>query len=281
MDNRPIRDERLLEAIEACRPGSDDLADPALTDLADQLETDPELRELYERLQRVDGRLAAVFADVPVPEGLAQRIIDRLAVARAERAASAGEEEATETSAPQPVTPVAPRPPRLSRRWLLAAGGLVTVAAGLLTAVWIFNRPPQYTEQAVLDAAWGLFSKDESPEQGHLLSDLDHPPAADYPISREVFRMPGTRWRSISGFLGRGGVAYDLPEPDGTPRATLYVVRLTVPDVGAKAPPLRPQRDTGGYCVAAWQEGELLYVLVVRGDSGAYRRCLAPTGLVT
>ncbi len=34
MDEKPIHDERILEALEACRPGSDDVADPLLGPLA-------------------------------------------------------------------------------------------------------------------------------------------------------------------------------------------------------------------------------------------------------
>ena len=57
--------------------------------------------------------------------------------------------------------------------------------------------------------------------------------------------------------------------PDG--RATFYVVKLKVDDA-----PILPQPESepvsGGYSASVWQEGELLYVLVVNGDSDAYRR---------
>ena len=83
MKNRPIPDERILEAIEACRPGSDDVADPALAYLAAAMAADPELENLYARLQQVDGMLTADFRRVPVPEGLDHRLLERLAAARA------------------------------------------------------------------------------------------------------------------------------------------------------------------------------------------------------
>ena len=104
MTNRPIRDERILEAIEACRPGSDDATDPALAYLAAALAADPELENLYGRLQQVDGMMAAGFRNVPVPEGLKQRLLERLAAARVGQVASAEEGHTAEASAEEPAT---------------------------------------------------------------------------------------------------------------------------------------------------------------------------------
>ena len=81
MDHPPKHDERLLEALEACRPGSADLSDPALAHLAAEIAVDPALERLYERLQQIDARVAAAFQEVPVPAGLAERISERLAEA--------------------------------------------------------------------------------------------------------------------------------------------------------------------------------------------------------
>ncbi len=283
MDSQPIRDERILEALEVCRPGSDDLSDPALADLADQLGANPELKRLYDWLQRVDGKLAAAFREVPVPEGLAQRITDRLGAAQAEPAAMADVEETAEAPAPPPVTEVAARPARVSRRRLLAAAGALSTGAVVLVAalIYVSTRNP-YDKETVLKKASDFFSN-ESPERGHLLSGIDLPddhPTSRYPVSRDVRRLPGTRWREIDGFLGRKGVAYDLPGPGDTVKATLYVVKLTVSDLKDTQPPVRPQRNTANCCTAAWQRGKLLYVLVVRGGRRAYEECLAQDGTV-
>ena len=78
MSDQPIQDPRIREAMEACRPGSDDLEDPALVFLAEQLAADPKLGHVFERLQRLDGTVAEAFGDVPVPDGLADRITARL-----------------------------------------------------------------------------------------------------------------------------------------------------------------------------------------------------------
>jgi hypothetical protein len=279
MDSQPIRDERILEALEVCRPNSDDLSDPAMADLADQLGANPELKRLCERLQSVDGKLSLAFRDVPVPEGLAQRIIDRLAAARAEQAAKTVLEDAPEDAATTPVAQVPARPTHASRRRLLAAAGLLSTTAVLLLAVLLYlNTRNTLDEPTVLRDAVNFFSN-EVAQPGHLLS--DRRPPDDYRISRDVRRVAGTRWREISGFLGCKGVAYDLPGPGDAVKATLYVVKLSVKDLKNTAPPPLPKQDTGGYCSAAWRDGKLLYVLVVRGNKRDYDDCLAPLGPVT
>ena len=93
MEDEPIQDVHILEAIEACRPGSNDLSDPGLAFLATELAARAELDDAYERLQRLDAMLAVAFKDVPVPEGLGQRILARLAAARPPQDASVGLEQ--------------------------------------------------------------------------------------------------------------------------------------------------------------------------------------------
>ena len=66
-------------------------------------------------------------------------------------------------------------------------------------------------------------------------------------------------------------MAYDLPAING--RATLYVVRRTVPGLPS-LPPSVPSHSTGGNSAAVWQQGDLLYVLVVQGDAATYSQYL-------
>jgi len=268
MDNRSIHDERILEAIEACRPGSDDVADPALAYLAARLAVDPELEDLYDRLQRVDGLLAGCFRDVPVPEGLQQRVLDRLASPQSAESVPGRRQSAV--SEPRggerrSVTADARRS-RVSRRWLLVAGGALTAAAVLLIAALTnIGQPEEYTEETALREAIEFFNSEDF-QPGQLWSDASR--SADYPLGRCVRPTPETRWRRISGFLGQEGVAYDMPRPGGV-QATLYVVKRTIkglPDEPAEIPGLQ----TGGCSVSAWQDGELLYVLVVKGGSETY-----------
>jgi len=85
-------------------------------------------------------------------------------------------------------------------------------------------------------------------------------------------QVRGTRWRPLQGFLGRRGVVYDLPGPAGT-SAALYVVDTEGVEGIDPTPALRPF-TTAGCCASSWQEGRLLYVLVVQGDPATYRAYL-------
>jgi len=270
MPDQPIEDPRIWELIEACRPGSDDLEDPLLAPLAEQLAANPELADLFERLQHLDASLAEAFRDVPLPDGLEDRITTRLAAVRNGRKASTEDQPALETPAGEPAAE--PRR-RFSRRWLLAAGAVAAVAASLVLAIVVPDRAlPVLDRDEVLKAAKADFENWIA--QGQLVG--NGKPRADYPLSRDIDprRVPQTRWRSIDNFLGCRGVAYDLNlGRPGVPRATLYVLRATVPGLDSVAPS-KPSSETGGRSVAAWQTDDLLYVLVVEGGRRAYQSFL-------
>ena len=206
-----------------------------------------------ERLKRFDARLKAAVWDVPVPEGLDQRLLERLAAARAEEA-------------PQPA--ITAPPASISRRRLLWAASAVATSAVVLIAVLGLNRQPAETPSMVVASAVQFFGA-ELPGPLHQMSE---PPPSDYPFSRDVLPTAQVRWRPIDGFLGVSGVAYDLSGP-GDPRATLYVVFRTAAGLG-DVPPSDPMSTTAGRSAAAWQTDGLVYVLVVEGDSRDYQRYL-------
>ncbi len=270
MSHSRIPDPRILELLEACRPGHDDLADPAMAPLAAELAAHEELAGLRDRLEEVDGAIGQAMHDVNVPEGLADRLLARLGEQPAARVV---EEEAADLTAP-----VAGR--RLSRRRMLTGTAALVTTASLLVAVgiWWFDDPPiEYTKDMVLRDAVEFFQHDTS-GGGQLLADVE--PPTDYRFSREVLPLEGTRWRRIEGFLGCEGVAYDLTYR-GT-QATLYVVKRKVADL-RRYPPDRPMQDTLGYPVAAWNSMDgRLYVLVVASENAAdYRYFMEPPGPLT
>jgi len=195
----------------------------------------------------VDACLTKAFRDVAVPEGLAERLLAGLAVER---------------------------PRRRSRRWLLAGGGLLAAAASIVLAVWLGGpKAACVSEECAIRAAIRSFNED-SEQPGQLLANQSAP--ADYPFSPSVWKIRGTTWRHLAGdgLLGHPGVVYDLG-PAGT-HAALYVVACDdVKGVGTTPPP-QPTSDTAGCCASAWQEGGLLYILVVEGDRSMYGRYLIP-----
>jgi hypothetical protein len=262
MDHLSARRQRLWEAMESCRFGTDDLGDPEFADLSAQLARDPELFAKFERLQEADRAVKAAFVNVPVPAGLTARISLRLVASEDSRTAHLP--AAAETTAP-----------RFSRRRLLVGFTALAAAAGLLAAVWIeTHRPRQETPASVLDEALDCFGRESQNQPGGELVSLVPPPAEfPFPVRHDIvhLRDDQVRWRRIDKFLGGSAVAYDLPAIGG--RATLYVINRTVPGLPA-CPPDSPNLSTGGRSAAAWQSGETLYVLVVDGDAGSYSRYL-------
>jgi hypothetical protein len=198
-----------------------------------------------------DIYLTAVFQDVPVPDGLAGRLLERLA---------------SDTLADRNVCP----PVRSYRhQWLVAAGSLLAVAAGLLLALWLgTQRETRVSEQVVLDEA--IQSFEAAPKDAGRSVSKEAAPA-DYPPSRMVALAGAAKWKPLSGFLGRRGVAYELTGAAGV-RAVLYAVDRPVEGLGTT--PARRPLTTRGCCVSAWEEGGLMYVLVVEGDRKTYERYL-------
>lgn len=291
MREKPNRDERIVEAIESCRPDSGDVSEPALRWLADALAADPELEQVYRRVQACDARLAAAFHDVEVPEGLASRILAGVATAAALKASgleNTAEQEKTPTEAATTAINDADEPAVGAllpiragrRRWLAAAAVLAGLAASVAVMLFEFGRAAPMSQEQMLGRAIDYFNRE--PElPGTLLTDDNEP--ADYPLGGAIYRFPGIRYRKVERFLDREAMAYDITSRWGV-RATLYVVRASGIDVTGlpPAPPANAAFRTLGCSSAAWYSGGLVYVLVVGGDSKrAYDSFLPPPGSVT
>lgn len=207
-------------------------------------------------MDHTDKLLAAALCDVPMPEGLADRISDRL---NKHFAGKLGGQDH-----------ISGRKLRFPRRWLLVAGGVAATAVGFFLAVWLgMSGGERFSEQYVLDEAIRIFEP-QAEQTGTLLAETANP--ASHPFSSAILQVRGTRWRYAAGFLGERAVVYDLPGSDGT-IASLYVVEVgKVEDLG-DGPAWHPF-TTAGCCASAWREGGLLYVLVVHGDAPAYRAYL-------
>jgi len=277
--NEPFPDPRILEAMEACRPGSKDVLDPGLSFLAEQLQTDPELERQYRWLQRLDQSVADAFRDVAVPPGLAERILARLAAERSMNAPIV--EEPPEADRRSESVAVAARwGRRISRRWLVGGVASVAAAAVVLVAVCVhLIRPPPLGSAELGPLAIEFFIADEGHGGGVLFNEAA-PPSA-YAFSPALAWFPETTsWRWVEGFLDGKAVAYDTSWPTGE-RATLYVLRRRATGLAAVPSPM-PAFSTHGCSTTAWQADGLLYVLVVEGGPRAYRRCLAsPPGSLT
>ncbi|MBN2578807.1 MAG: hypothetical protein JXB10_07435 [Pirellulales bacterium] len=277
---RPPADENLWEALEVCRPDRDDMPDPALDRLVREMSSHPDLRERYDRILGFDARLAELFRDVPVPPGLAERIHSRLAV---DASSYPPGDVCPEAETKSDVVPSilrwgttalpahsprdsSPRRRAVSRRWFVAAGGLLASAVTVLLALYFgLPKTETYTPEDACFAAIRFFEHDEA-GPGKLLE--EEPPPEKYVFSPVVTLQRGIRWRKISDFLGREGVAYDFPSRGGI-RATLYVVSPSIDGIPS-IPSLSPY-TTGGCAADVWHEDGRLYVLVIQGSTQNFR----------
>lgn len=264
MDDHPLCDPQILEALEACRPGSDDLSDPSLSFLLAQLAAHPELDQVYERIQRLDAKLAKSFRDVPVPDGLADRLTASLASAGSDLSKSAE----TSPALPNPnATSTAPAERRHFRRFWIAVAAMaatVVAAASLLISQISNTEPAAIAYQTAIFEAMNRFAAGPAAADGEPFRTAP----ADHPFSRDVRPMRGIRWRRIDGFLGRSGVAYDMVAPNGA-RATLFVIAGAGSDFRT-APEFVPPYGSA----SAWQDQGLVYVLVAEGGLTSYRQFL-------
>ena len=85
---------------------------------------------------QTDALLTATFQDVPVPDGLAERLLDRLAADLAEGSAHRLHLDIAGGGINVPISPNR-QVASYKRRWLLVGGGVLAVAAGLVVAVYL------------------------------------------------------------------------------------------------------------------------------------------------
>lgn len=251
----------VVEQIEACRPGSDDLCAAEFAPAAGSIAQDSAARRFYESVQRVDGRLAQAFAAVPVPAGLAERLLAQL-----EAAPPSSPEVELATFAPAHPSQLAPR--RWALRIALAASLLAMIGGGL---VLVSRFTPYSSQQCVADAARA--SAQLQPQGWRNLRTTPAPTA----------RLPKTRVLGVvkswqpAPLLGDGqAVAFRFANG-----ATLLVCQpgRSVASLPI-APPAVPQQKasaSSGTHVAAWTDGGLVHVLLVNGPIEEYRRMTGTT----
>jgi hypothetical protein len=265
--HEPINDPRLIKAIEACRPQSDDLSEPDLAFLAAELAGNAQLEAAFDWVQTTDAAIGRTFRDVPVPEGLADRLLVRLAEARQLKAAKVLADAARSETAGR----------RFRRRWAILGVAALAAAAAIFLAFLPSLRTHALSLTEIQAKAMAQFQADlEQKPAGQPIS--PSAPMKAFPISPDVVTISGVRWRDVPGLLGGKAIAYDLRLPDGT-RATLYVVRLQsglapLPS----SPPPTPTSWTQRRSIAVWQKaapkGSLLYILAVDGGTSSYRGLL-------
>jgi hypothetical protein len=263
-----MTDRELITGFDACRPASDDLRQPELRAIAEQLASDGRAQKIQVRIERVDGAVLRAMHNVPLPEGFSARQISRLC--EAAREATIGDAVGSDLQPSPVISASTTGGVSTSRRRFIWSAGLLASAAAVIVAV-VFLRPDkplvsddlessrQWHNQLAADDQWREIESDEY-EQHSLPSEL---------------RQLPRRYRDASSVVGREALAYDLKLPDG-PRATLFVIPQA-DRAGVPSSPPRAPFSTQGLAVAYWQTGGFIYVVVLESDrSEDYRRLLRP-----
>jgi hypothetical protein len=226
---------------------------------------DAAARRLCDQVSLHDAQVVTALHDVPVPGGLAARILTGV---QAELAATPQKSEASNRAGIKQNN-------RFSRRAALIASG-AAVAAAVLIAVRVFSpQRPEVTPSELMETAIGRFNAERNARLAN--HDMKSAPSA-FPVSDEVV-FHEARWRWIDDpMLGRRGVAHDLAVGQGAFRATLYVMEGSIDGLITAPPPTPTYPPTQGACAAAWQSGGLVYVLVVEGGSDEYQRFIRRPG---
>jgi len=250
---KPI-DTDIREALDACRAGSDDLQMPELAALRDKLAEDILLRDEYERSQHFDAKLGETFReDIPVPSDLEAKLLASLA---------------SQT-----------KPALAPRTWFWRSSLVVTTvlaASILIIAAFNARHQPQPLDRGEFIQKASLYVAQVA-KNPHWQNEATAPER--YPTSRCV-SLPVHGWQAVSTSFDANAVVYDVTPRNG-PSAMLLVIRPTIEICQLReGPPLHPHATTGGQSVAAWQERDLVFVLVVRGPGheDQYRRMTQPTG---
>lgn len=270
-------------AIDACRPGSEDLERELPTDVAAQIRRSEPSAARYRAVQRFDHALASAFAEVPIPSSLADRLLAALAEQQAEvdatKPAANGNTAPVELRREPAPSSSIPTAPLSRRRWLeLCGGALAATAAGVGFLWWRrANDQPELTLDDVLEQALH-FNESSEARLTEAIPVTREPAPAEFPLSRRLVGLRDVvRWRRLDGrFLGREGVAYELGPIDRS--ATLYVLaeegrRGSAPITSLPEEPLNPH-TTGGFTLAGWRELERIQILVVAGDADRFRSLL-------
>ena len=163
-----------------------------------------------------------------------------------------------------PPTVALPVPPAsrpwLARRWAIS---LVAVAAIAIAAVTVVINLPQPVRTIGQDELAGLaeqWTADVSSPRGWKPATA----AVKFPAGSAIRAQP-IRWRNYTTPAGESAVVYDCT-PSGRQQVLLFMVRSPHKYSVAPLPFSRLRSASKGVGVAAWQRGEMLYVLTVVED---------------
>jgi hypothetical protein len=261
---------RLRQLMDACRANSDDLSLPGMADLAVALREHSALRCEWESRQRSDRVIAGAMHDVSAPAGLAERILAAAATRDGERLAQAARAAMTTEAEPNANTipPPATEPARWSRRrWLRYAGSTAALLLVAIAAWQFWPRQPQVVSTAQLAGeAQEWFNVAAAVKAGW------QPPSTTPPLGFPAGSITQKfhNWQSLQDPREPTLVVFDLAGPGRPGRAYLFVAK-TQRDYQVSTFPFTRLPATGGLTMGAWEQGGMIYVLVVDEPNSGLR----------
>jgi len=268
--------------IDACRPGSNDLALPELADLARAVASDPRVAKELEASHSSDIVLCDGLQEVAIPSGLADRLlasVDAASRSADKISAVAIVGDASEPESSLTSTLATPHARTWSRRaWFIVVPALAASLAVAATLVfWQRSVPRRVNEAELASMVEGWYEQVQHREG--WTSPIAAATSEQFPVDSSVVLAKPVAERSIPVAANDAGVAYQLKRGDR--KALLFVIRT--PDHFAVSPVPSTKAPlgmlTGRKTATAWQSGAVLYVLVVDGGNGTLRDFLRPLDL--
>lgn len=228
-----------IEAIEACRSGTEDLAD--FPDTQQAVERDASLRAFAVRVSQFDQRIAQLMPDVEPPAGLA----DRLHVAMeshvtVSKAGSVSSRFGRNQSA---------------RRWNSFAIGIAICAGFLMLASsFAFRMLNRFEMGDLVEVYEQTEDRDWTAYNAGLLPD-------GYSLPVELKSTLPIGWQQLSTSVDPTSQFVLLG-----PNAQLLMVRTNRATSFPNKPLVHVSTPTGGYSYTAWAKGQLVYLVAVKGS---------------
>ena len=196
---------------------------------------------------------------LPVPEGLADRVLARLG------SATHSSEEIAPSYAVAGSEPIVAEHASVwsrlrRRRWVNVAAALAaTILVALSVGRWLQTADDSSLE--AMTAQWLSQVAADGEQAWQKMGSA--PPSLKIPDA--IVAVPAS-WRRLGD--GRTMACRIVHPAAGT--ALLFVARSSAEHLPAE-PPAVPQSTTGGQAVGYWQSASTLYVLVVPGNARSYR----------
>jgi hypothetical protein len=270
--------QEITEAMEGFRTDLEVAQQEDAARLADALQQDVRLRERYERIRRWDQLVGDALDACPVPEGLCARLLDVLEESGSEPAPAGDSIADSLAAATQPGVAELPSVQLAEHRWSAAAGRkwlrrsvllAASVSAAVLIVVSFWGNPfASQAPQLTADFADEVLDWTHAVSRGDWNTDFGAPELRDNPFDPRVQGIPH-RWTCIQTRYAAKTVVYDLTVRRSEPTYLFCFpsARSSLP----VSPPDSPFSTTGGFAIGAWQQGDLVFVLAVRGGERRYR----------